>query len=390
RHDRERCRGRRRSRDVPRGEGGARGTRSHAHARRPEDDAARASLRRRRRRGEGVPSRETRGRRARRDRGRAPLRRSGHRLRQDARAQPRAPSEPRRTARARTPGARGAVPQAVHRHAPPAARDRASRGNGRRRRLVRREGRARRPGARRAPDPPGARRRGRDRAVGRRVGIGRPTEHKRVSELELHRAPVSVGEIAYVDAGDPESPAVVFLHGFPTSSYLWRELVPLFAPWMRAIAPDLLGCGDSSKPGNASLEPHAQAGHLRELLASLGVERFAVVGHAEGGGIAQILALEGGVEALVLIDTIALDARSPMLAAAAASGGESPASRADARKAITAFLDRAVARTERPVDELRMEYLRPFSGPDGARAFDRLMRGARAGALPTAEDLSRI
>jgi pimeloyl-ACP methyl ester carboxylesterase len=211
-----------------------------------------------------------------------------------------------------------------------------------------------------------------------------------VSELELHRAPVSVGEIAYVDEGDPESPAVVFLHGFPTSSYLWRELVPLFAPWMRAIAPDLLGCGDSSKPGNASLEPHAQAGHLRELLASLGVERFAVVGHAEGGGIAQILALEGGVEALVLIDTIALDARSPMLAAAAASGGESPASRADARKAITAFLDRAVARTERPVDELRMEYLRPFSGPDGARAFDRLMRGARAGALPTAEDLSRI
>ncbi len=210
-----------------------------------------------------------------------------------------------------------------------------------------------------------------------------------MSELELHRARISAGEMAYLDEGDPGDPAVVFLHGFPTSSHLWRELVPLFAPWMRAIAPDLLGCGDSSRPEDTSLDVRSQAAHVRELLAGLGVERFAAVGHAEGGGIAQLLALEGGVEVLVLIDALALDARSTILAAHPANN-EDAEWPADVREALTAFLDRAVARRERMTGELREAYLRPFAGPDGARAFDRLRRAGDAGGLPPAEDLSRI
>ena len=98
---------------------------------------------------------------------------------------------------------------------------------------------------------------------------------------------------------DPEKPAVVLLHGWPTSSHLWRDLVPMLSPWMRTIAPDL--------PDACDLE--GSAASVRALLDDLSIERFAVVGHAEGAAVAQILAVRGGVEAMVLIDAVALDVR---------------------------------------------------------------------------------
>jgi 2-hydroxymuconate-semialdehyde hydrolase len=116
----------------------------------------------------------------------------------------------------------------------------------------------------------------------------------------------SGGELAFVDEG--EGPAVVLLHGFPTSSRLWADVVPALAPRMRVIAPDLLGYGDSGRPTDAPLDIGAQAGYVRELLSSLGIGRFAAVGHDVGGGIAQLLAMAGGVDALVLIDSVAFDA----------------------------------------------------------------------------------
>ena len=61
---------------------------------------------------------------------------------------------------------------------------------------------------------------------------------------EKRRVRVPSGELAVVEAGDPEAPPVVLLSGGFTSSYLWRHLVPLLAPWMRVLAPDLLGSGD--------------------------------------------------------------------------------------------------------------------------------------------------
>jgi 2-hydroxymuconate-semialdehyde hydrolase len=123
--------------------------------------------------------------------------------------------------------------------------------------------------------------------------------------LERARARTSGGELAYVDRGT--GPAVVLLHGFPTSSHLWRDLVPILAPRFRVIAPDLLGYGDSEKPEGAELHIRAQADYVRELLASLEVEAGGVVGHDIGGGIAQLLALQGGVRTMVLIDTISFD-----------------------------------------------------------------------------------
>ena len=60
-------------------------------------------------------------------------------------------------------------------------------------------------------------------------------------------------QMAYVDTGapNPETPTVLMLHGNPTSSYLYRNIIPHLSPVARCIAPDLMGCGDSDKmPSN--------------------------------------------------------------------------------------------------------------------------------------------
>jgi pimeloyl-ACP methyl ester carboxylesterase len=122
----------------------------------------------------------------------------------------------------------------------------------------------------------------------------------------VNRTEVSGGEIAYVDQG--QGPAVVLLHGFPTSSFLWRREIPLLASRMRVIAPDMVGYGQSEKPKEADLTMRAQAGYVRELLDQLAIAEFAVVAHDVGGIVAQLLALEGGVRTMVLLDVAGFDA----------------------------------------------------------------------------------
>ncbi|HEY3208994.1 MAG TPA: alpha/beta hydrolase [Actinomycetota bacterium] len=127
-------------------------------------------------------------------------------------------------------------------------------------------------------------------------------------ELEYERATVSGGQLAYADLG--EGPPVLLLHGFPTSSFLWRREAWLLAQRMRVIVPDMLGYGRSEKPKDADLSEEAQAGYLRELLARLGIEELAVVGHDLGGAFAQMLALDHGpaVRAMVLVDSVCFEA----------------------------------------------------------------------------------
>jgi haloalkane dehalogenase len=74
------------------------------------------------------------------------------------------------------------------------------------------------------------------------------------------RARVLGTELAYVDVG--EGPAIVFLHGNPTSSYLWRNVIPHVQDLGRCLAPDLVGMGESGKlpdpgPGTYSFAVHA-------------------------------------------------------------------------------------------------------------------------------------
>jgi haloalkane dehalogenase len=93
--------------------------------------------------------------------------------------------------------------------------------------------------------------------------------------------------MAYVEvgAGDP----IVFLHGNPTSSYLWRNVIPYMRDLGRCIAPDLIGMGDSSKlpdsgPASYTFVEHKR--YLDALLDGLGVqERVTFVVHDWGSAL---------------------------------------------------------------------------------------------------------
>jgi haloalkane dehalogenase len=89
---------------------------------------------------------------------------------------------------------------------------------------------------------------------------------------EKKRATVKGRSMAYVEAGTGDP--IVFLHGNPTSSYLWRNVMPHLEGQGRLIAPDLIGMGDSDKlepsgPGSYRFVEHRA--YLDDLLAELGV-----------------------------------------------------------------------------------------------------------------------
>jgi haloalkane dehalogenase len=94
-------------------------------------------------------------------------------------------------------------------------------------------------------------------------------------------------EMAYVEVG--EGDPIVLLHGNPTSSYLWRNVLPHLQPRGRCIAPDLIGMGDSDKlpdggPGSYRFVQHRR--YLDALLQALDVhERVTFVLHDWGSAL---------------------------------------------------------------------------------------------------------
>jgi pimeloyl-ACP methyl ester carboxylesterase len=95
------------------------------------------------------------------------------------------------------------------------------------------------------------------------------------------------------EAGEPGKPAVVLLHGAPSSSYMFRDLVPLLADRYHVVAPDLLGFGLSDAPPADAFDYTFDAlTDLTEgLLGKLGIDRFAVYVQDYGAPVAWRLAL---------------------------------------------------------------------------------------------------
>ena len=90
----------------------------------------------------------------------------------------------------------------------------------------------------------------------------------------LQRVKIYDVEMAYIDAGptdpvQPQSPAMLFLHGNPTSSYVWRNIIPHVSSHTRCIAPDLVGMGQSDKPSHLSYRFVEHAFYLDEFIASV-------------------------------------------------------------------------------------------------------------------------
>ena len=97
-------------------------------------------------------------------------------------------------------------------------------------------------------------------------------------------AKVLDSEMAYVDTGNGDP--VVFLHGNPTSSYLWRNVIPHLSGQARCLAPDLIGMGDSGKAPDGSYRFADHARYLDAWFDAVGLtERVVLVGHDWGSAL---------------------------------------------------------------------------------------------------------
>jgi pimeloyl-ACP methyl ester carboxylesterase len=189
-------------------------------------------------------------------------------------------------------------------------------------------------------------------------------------ERRMRFADVGDLRIAYRTGGRGDS--ALFLHGITTYSFLWKDVVTLLEDDLTFFTPDLMGCGDSSKPAGADYSLSAQADMILGFMDEAGVGKAHLVGHDIGGGIAQILAAREPerFRSLSLINSVGYDywpvqpivtMRIPLL-----------------RHLATAALDHGVMRMlvsrtfhhgEKVNDELMGLFMEPLKSAEGRRGF---------------------
>src|SRR5271166_5535673 len=112
------------------------------------------------------------------------------------------------------------------------------------------------------------------------------TVHHRYLTVDGH-------QLFFREAGDPQAPALVLLHCFPTSSYMFRDLVPALADRYHVIAPDHLGFGLSDAPPVEQFDYtfDALTALTQGLLRALKIDRYAIYVQDYGAPIGWRLAL---------------------------------------------------------------------------------------------------
>src|SRR5918998_6376127 len=123
-------------------------------------------------------------------------------------------------------------------------------------------------------------------------------------------AEVNGVRLHYQEAGDENDPAVVLIHGFLASNFVWRDvLLPLAEEGFHVVAPDLVGFGFSGKPADGEYTIEAQARAVTGLLDALGIGRATLVGSSYGAAVAAVVALDHPerVERLVLVGAVCND-----------------------------------------------------------------------------------
>jgi pimeloyl-ACP methyl ester carboxylesterase len=122
-----------------------------------------------------------------------------------------------------------------------------------------------------------------------------------------HVLQIGDAQVAYHEQGD--GPPVVFLHGCPFSSFVWRKVIPLLADTHRCLAPDLLGLGDTETAADADWSLRAQASMIIGFIDALSIERAHFIGHDHGGAVAQLIAAEHSdrIDRLILSNAEAYD-----------------------------------------------------------------------------------
>ncbi|HLV26520.1 MAG TPA: alpha/beta hydrolase [Gemmatimonadales bacterium] len=169
----------------------------------------------------------------------------------------------------------------------------------------------------------------------------------------------------------PEPP-VLLLHGFATSSHLWRDVAPLIAARRRVIVMDLLGFGRSDRPGTHPVNLRGHADRAIELLNELHVQKAVVVGHEVGGGVAQLMAVRKPerVAGLGLISSVGYRDWPPSEVRVARA--MLPVTRSLPADWLVALLKREMQRGFARADRAALSadiYLRQFGGDEGREAL---------------------
>ncbi len=116
--------------------------------------------------------------------------------------------------------------------------------------------------------------------------------------IEIHGS-----KMHYIDEG--EGDPILFLHGNPTSNYLWRNIIPYVIPHGRCIAPDLIGMGKSDKP-NLDYRFFDHSKYLEGFIEKLGLTNVTVVLHDWGSGLGFHYAMrhESNIKGLAFMEAL--------------------------------------------------------------------------------------
>ena len=180
--------------------------------------------------------------------------------------------------------------------------------------------------------------------------------------------------IAYRD-GEGDGRPVVLVHGTPSHSYIWREVIPpLESEGYRLLAFDLLGYGRSERPLESDTSAAAQARILEQLLDFWGVEQADIVGHDIGGATAMIFSVNRPerVGKLLLIDTVSYDSWPSETWQKIIRDHLHQYHRMtleEFRKMMVRQLTMTVCRKERMSKEVLEAYLAPLAGEIGKATF---------------------
>lgn len=103
---------------------------------------------------------------------------------------------------------------------------------------------------------------------------------------------------SYVDEGNIENEAILLIHGNPTWSFFYRNLILGLKNNYRVIAPDHIGCGLSDKPDHFSYQLKDHVENLKRLVNHLGIKKFHLIVHDWGGAIGSGLAISNPSQVL--------------------------------------------------------------------------------------------
>jgi haloalkane dehalogenase len=202
----------------------------------------------------------------------------------------------------------------------------------------------------------------------------------------LHQIPVLDSFVTYREAG--AGPVVVFLHGNPMSSRVWRDVLPHVAEQARCLAPDLIGMGESGKPDIA----YRFADHARYLDAwfeALALRDVVLVGYDWGGSLAMDWAARhpGRVRGISVFETFLRplewqewSPKGAELFRALRTGGVGERMILDANEFLARSLSNGIQR--RIDDQERAAYYSPYPDPASRRPLLQWTREIPIGGEP--------